>query len=134
MTIGDRIKKLMESKGWHHQKDLVKKTGITQSTLSGIFNNSDRSPRIDILMKIATALDVTVNDLAYSEEEKARLQDITPSSLGVRSELIGTDIKMARVVEELIDILSQKNMIDINDFSLSSQETLSRRKILRSRI
>lgn len=46
------------------QEVLMEKTGISQQYISNI-ENELVNPSIDILMKIAKALDVTLNDLVY---------------------------------------------------------------------
>ncbi len=51
----------------------------------------------------------------------------------IMMELQGTDMAMARVVEEIATKLMEKNIIQAEDLSMYAQEILSRRKILRQR-
>jgi hypothetical protein len=52
----------------------------------------------------------------------------------IMTELQGTDHAIARVVDDLIDILLKKDIIHESDLNIYAQEVLSRRKILRSRM
>ena len=49
------------------QKQLAEKTGLTEAGISR-YISGQRLPRLDILLKIAAALDCTVNYLLYGVE------------------------------------------------------------------
>lgn len=61
MTIGDNIKRLRNSKNIT-QKELAERLGTSQQNLAQ-YENGKRNPKIETLQKIATALDVTVEEL-----------------------------------------------------------------------
>lgn len=74
MNIGDNIKKLRIEKRLK-QLDLAEKSGISRVAI-GNYERGDRIPNIEIVRKIATALDVPLNVLLdgnweeYTEEIK----------------------------------------------------------------
>ncbi|MCR1953148.1 helix-turn-helix transcriptional regulator [Clostridium sp. DSM 100503] len=55
------ILELLEIKGWSQYK-LSKRANMAQSTLSDILTGKNSNPRMDTVQKIATALEVSVND------------------------------------------------------------------------
>lgn len=64
-TIGERIKSLREQRGFS-QRELGQKVGLMQQHISFIESN-DRRVHLQLARKLADALGVTVNDLAYEE-------------------------------------------------------------------
>ena len=48
-------------------KDLAAKTGISEPTLKRLRTQIDANPTLDVLMRLATALSVSVNDLIQDE-------------------------------------------------------------------
>lgn len=56
------IKELREKLGWS-QNELARRSGVKQGVLSDIESGKTRNPRIDTLMKIASALNVPVEFL-----------------------------------------------------------------------
>lgn len=62
-----KVKKIMEEKNIS-QKDLSKKSGITESSVSR-YLNSKNEPRMDVIINFAKALEVPVD---YLLEEKKR--------------------------------------------------------------
>lgn len=58
--LGDNIKKIMESKNIS-SKELASKAKITQTYLSYILNNKRKNPSMEVLNKIASILEVSVN-------------------------------------------------------------------------
>lgn len=58
--LGDNIKKIMESKNIS-SKELAAKAEITQTYLSYILNNKRKNPSMEVLNKIASILEVSVN-------------------------------------------------------------------------
>ncbi len=67
MTTGERLTKLRESKGYM-QKDVADKLGIAPNTLSGYERNL-RNPDSEILLKLASFYNVTVDYLLGAEME-----------------------------------------------------------------
>ncbi|ADQ06159.1 transcriptional regulator, XRE family [Caldicellulosiruptor hydrothermalis 108] len=69
--VGKRIKELREQCGLSMSK-LAKIAGVGQSTLSYI-ENGERSPTIDVIMKICNALGITLVEF-FGGEEKTHLE------------------------------------------------------------
>lgn len=61
MNIGENIKRIRLEKGWK-QSDLAEKSNISRVAI-GNYERGDRMPNIEILNKIAEALNVTLDDL-----------------------------------------------------------------------
>ena len=57
----DLIAAILDKKGWSRYK-LCKEANLAQSTLSDILSGKNANPRMDTIQKIATALDVDVNE------------------------------------------------------------------------
>lgn len=51
------------------QDELAKKAGVTRQTISAV-ENGDYNPTINLCIAICKALDKTLDDLFWSEEEK----------------------------------------------------------------
>ncbi len=62
-----RLKEILKEKGITG-KDLAKKVGVTQATISNI-NNDVHFPTSDLLLKIADYLNIDVKDLFISTKE-----------------------------------------------------------------
>ncbi|MDD6302690.1 MAG: helix-turn-helix transcriptional regulator [Bacillales bacterium] len=61
MKLNDRIKMIMEEKGLT-QKELSQMSNITEASMSK-YLSGDRTPRIDVIVNIANALEVSVDSL-----------------------------------------------------------------------
>jgi hypothetical protein len=66
---------------------------------------------------------------ASNPELRAFLQG--PGARHVRSRLVATDTEMARIVEDVIDVLISKNILNFTDFPREAQQKLLRRRDLR---
>lgn len=76
MDIGENIKEL-RNKNNLTQEELATKTGLSKNAIWN-YENNKRKPNIEILNKIANALNVTVNDLIGNEEiEEAKEIDLS---------------------------------------------------------
>jgi transcriptional regulator with XRE-family HTH domain len=62
MNIADNVKKLRASKGLSLEK-VARLADVSLNTIVKIENGVNQNPTIDTLSKIATALDVGVDDL-----------------------------------------------------------------------
>ena len=60
--MGYRIKDLREEKGMT-QEDLSEKSGVSRGTISALENGDERTTTTKTLLKIAKALDTTVDQL-----------------------------------------------------------------------
>lgn len=66
--LGKRIEEKMK-KQQLNQKDLAAMVGVTESALSR-YINGERSPKLDVLANIATALNTTIDYLITGAEEE----------------------------------------------------------------
>lgn len=72
LTFGDKLKQLLDTKVMT-QKELSIATGISEAGISRYITNKRKSPRLDELMKICSALDISLTefgDCVVREEEK----------------------------------------------------------------
>lgn len=67
MEINDKIKELMIAAGLS-QKELAEKASITEASMSKYLSGG-RTPRIDVVVKLANALGVSVNDLLLENDD-----------------------------------------------------------------
>ena len=79
MTIGAKIKEIRMSRGFT-QKKLAEKSGLAEITIRQ-YENEKREPKIDALIKIASALNVTVisfldGAIKSEDEEKIMAKQI----------------------------------------------------------
>ena len=68
MTIGERIKRLREKKGWN-QTELANRSGVTQSLLSKIEKGSRPNPTMESVRHLAYALGCTTDYLVGMHED-----------------------------------------------------------------
>ena len=73
MTLGDKIKILLDERGWSHYK-LAEKTGIPRPTITAIANDK-RRPTAEYFIRLAEAFGIDVTELfvaaGYIREEWA---------------------------------------------------------------
>lgn len=62
MALGNEIRTRREAKDWR-QHDLAEAVGVNGSYISALETDRIESPRIDLVERIARALDCTPNDL-----------------------------------------------------------------------
>lgn len=80
---------------------LSKITGINRSYLTQLENNKKFNPTLNIIYKIATALDAKVDDLFYSELDIDNLKE----EMYRRIDEYGLDSKEVMEVSHIIDLL-----------------------------
>lgn len=51
------------------QKEIAEQVGITQQYLANLENGRSKNPSRDLMIKLAVALDTTVQELFFSEEK-----------------------------------------------------------------
>lgn len=100
IVVAENIKKALEKKGMT-QKDLCKKTGISESAMSKYLSNNSVSLRSDILAKIARALDENIYSLMGVQQKEGTTFDICKTALMARS---GTNLTMEEK-QELINLI-----------------------------
>ena len=98
-SIGDRIKDLLNQKNMS-QKELAEKVGCTEAAVS-LYIKGSRIPRSSVLIKIAEALDTTVEFLT-----KGIPTDVN-KELGYATKLIARNVRQMTSSQkrEIINIL-----------------------------
>lgn len=75
MKWTEKVTKLMKEKGYN-QKDLSEKSGISEPSISR-YLKEERTPRIDIIINFAKALDVTTDYLLDDDFKKySKVDDV----------------------------------------------------------
>lgn len=64
--MGYRIKEVREELGMT-QEELEKKSGVSRVTISGLENGTTRNTTTGTLLKLATALDTTIDRIFYAD-------------------------------------------------------------------
>lgn len=80
---------------------LSKSTGISRTYLRNLENNKVFNPTMKILDKIANALDVTIKDLFYYDNDVNKLKE----EMYHRIEIFGLDSKEVYEISQIIDLL-----------------------------
>jgi transcriptional regulator with XRE-family HTH domain len=86
MLIGKRIKELLAARGWS-QSQLSKRSGIERSHLCRLINDA-RTPKEDELHWIATALEITLEELLEGVVIEARLSEKLDIITGLTERLL----------------------------------------------
>ncbi len=94
------IKLLRRSKNITLYK-LSQVTGISRTYLRELENNNVFNPTMKILDKIANALDVTIKDLFYYNNDVNKLKE----EMYYRIEVFGLDSKEVYEISQIIDLL-----------------------------
>jgi len=73
MTLGDRIKRLRQERGWS-QAQLSQKLKIHQKQISG-YERGIHAPSIDLLIKLTEIFNVSLDYIAFdNQDDKSRIQ------------------------------------------------------------
>jgi transcriptional regulator with XRE-family HTH domain len=85
-TVGDRIREVREARGWTQEK-LAGAAKISKSFLSEV-ENKGKNISLDLLLRVATALDTSIEYLATGggDEAKSRKSIIIPAELSQAAE------------------------------------------------
>ncbi|RHW42539.1 XRE family transcriptional regulator [Neobacillus notoginsengisoli] len=104
---GRRIRKLRTEKGMSLNK-LSELTGISKSYLSFLERGIQRNPSIDVLEKLAAALQVSV-DVFINKEKDAKAVNGGTGILKLHVELSEKDMEPEKIkrVKELLEILNE---------------------------
>ena len=96
--IGNRIKKLMDKKGYK-QKELASMVGVTETAMSRYLKN-EREPKMEVVANLATALDTTTDYLISGVEPDGSFKDIY--RLVARSASSMSDKEKMKLMEKLL--------------------------------
>jgi transcriptional regulator with XRE-family HTH domain len=104
-TVGERIREVREARGWTQEK-LSEAAKISKSFLSEV-ENKGKNISLDLLLRVATALDASVEYLATGggEEAKSRKSIIIPAELSQAAE----QLKLS--FQQTIDLLEAYNSV-----------------------
>lgn len=86
MDLGENIKKYRKQKGLT-QKDLASKVGVTASTITK-YEKGDLEPNLDIIKKIAKALDISYIEIIDDEYQDADEREI----IDTLRKIVGADM------------------------------------------
>ncbi|MGB3622333.1 helix-turn-helix transcriptional regulator [Ketobacter sp. MCCC 1A13808] len=70
MTLGERIKRLRQERNWS-QAQLAQRLDIHQKQVSG-YERHVHVPSVEVLIRLAELLDVSLDYLAFDDREEAR--------------------------------------------------------------
>ena len=70
MTLGERIKRLRQERNWS-QAQLAQRLDIHQKQVSG-YKRNVHVPSVEVLIRLAELLDVSLDYLAFDDREEAR--------------------------------------------------------------
>lgn len=65
--LGERLRRARESRGWN-QRELARRAGVANSAVSRLEGNEAVKPDFDTIVKLAIALECTLDYLAGREE------------------------------------------------------------------
>jgi len=104
-TVGDRIREVREARGWTQEK-LADVAKISKSFLSEV-ENKGKNISLDLLLRISTALDASVEYLATGggQDAKARKPVVIPAELSEAAE----QLKLS--FQQTIDLLEAYNSV-----------------------
>jgi len=104
-TVGERIREVREARGWTQEK-LAGAAKISKSFLSEV-ENKGKNISLDLLLRVATALDASVEYLATGggHEAKSRKSIVIPPELSQAAEQLHLSFQQA------IDLLEAYNSV-----------------------
>jgi transcriptional regulator with XRE-family HTH domain len=104
-TVGERIREVREAKGWTQDK-LADEAKISKGFLSEV-ENKGRNMSLDLLLRVATALDASVEYLATGggDQTSARKPVVIPSELSEAAEQLHLSH------QQTIDLLEAYNSV-----------------------
>ncbi|MBH0231061.1 helix-turn-helix transcriptional regulator [Halobacillus yeomjeoni] len=109
MTIGDNIRKNRENKNFT-KEELALKARLGVQTLES-YENNERSPELDTILKISTVLDIPASELMEFQEDDTTIDDELKNlieEIGVKSSKL--ILKKARDFSEK-DVLQAMNLL-----------------------
>ena len=106
MEMGKRIKEIRESLNMT-QSELADKLGLSVHTVSK-YEQGQRNPKIEMLQKIATALNVPVQELLELDEDK--------ESFDEEINLLSKMLEDNTMLKQNLDVLTRKDVKSLTDF------------------
>ncbi|UTZ38246.1 helix-turn-helix transcriptional regulator [Vibrio campbellii] len=72
MRLNDNIETICETRGIS-RKQLIERSGVSKSQMARIISGSQNNPTIETIVAIATALNCSLDQLVYGEENESSL-------------------------------------------------------------
>ncbi|KHO39104.1 DNA-binding protein [Clostridium tetani] len=122
--IGEKIQKLRKEKNLS-LRALAEKAGISKSTLSDI-ENGNTNPTTNTLNKLATALNVSLEDLFKSEPiTKEKLKEWDEKYLNLKEE--STPYKSDKItdIKKAMDLILSQDSLMLNGEILSDESKMA---------
>lgn len=101
MELNERLKMLMKEKGLN-QKELAKISGITEASMSK-YLSGERTPRIDVIVNLANALQVTTDELIGNDIENDQMNLIRLKTVLARGMETMTQEEKKELIKFLLD-------------------------------
>jgi transcriptional regulator with XRE-family HTH domain len=84
MTLGERIKRLRQERNWS-QVQFAERLNVHQKQVSG-YERGVHSPSVEVLIRMAELLDVSLDYLAFENRENAPIAQIADRDLLLKME------------------------------------------------
>lgn len=101
MELSERIKMFMKEKGLS-QKELAKLSGITEASMSK-YLSGERTPRIDVIVNLANALQITTDELIGNDIENDQMNLIRLKTVLARGMETMTEEEKKELIKFLLD-------------------------------
>lgn len=126
MSIGKNLREIRRSKGFT-MKELSNKSKVSQSYISDLENGKNNKPSIDILIKLANALEISEAILYRTEKNVYNLTDILSQNEGKEKDNQTTEEKeRLKKTIELAGKISSDVINKINDEALKGMIAIGR--------
>ncbi|EGS9999210.1 helix-turn-helix transcriptional regulator [Clostridium perfringens] len=126
MSIGKNLREIRRTKGFT-MKELSNKSGVSQSYISDLENEKNNKPSIDILIKLANALEISEAILYRTEKNVYNLTDILSQNEGKSINNPTTEEKeRLKKTIELAGKISSDVINKINDEALDGMIAIGR--------
>lgn len=127
MSIGKNLREIRRAKGFT-MKELSNKSKVSQSYISDLENGKNNKPSIDILIKLANALEISEAILYRTEKNVYNLTDILSQSEGKSINNLTSEEKemFNKKTKEIASKITSKVIEEINDKALDGMIAIGR--------
>ncbi len=114
MSVGSRIKELRKEKSWS-QDEFAHEAGIDGRQVSR-YENNKVTPSIEVIVKIATAFDVSVDYLLIEEAPRRALKAFADTEFSKRLPAVQglsdeDRASLIRIIDALVSNTKMKNLV-----------------------
>ena len=106
MKFEERLRSIMEKQGLT-QKELAIKSNITEASMSK-YLNGERTPRIDVIINLSRALEITTDELLYDVDNNDAITFIQAKTILARGMGNMTDEEKAKLIGFIAGSLEKK--------------------------